>query len=209
MPATTEQPTSPTYPRAELEEMVERWLEANRRAEETGDWVTHLAPCYAEDAEYRWTVGPGEEFVALGKKQIEEWAIGVQMDGFQGWTYPYESVLIDEKQGAVVGFWRQVSPFRRADGSTIEVSGIGGSWFRYGGNQTWSWQRDFFDLMSVFSALSEINAQGDLHPVIKKKIQTMAQGKALAGHERVRPPLTIADRLKQGAALARVALLGR
>ena len=26
------------FPRAELEEMVRRWLEANRRCEERGDW---------------------------------------------------------------------------------------------------------------------------------------------------------------------------
>ena len=29
----------PAYSRAELEQMVERWLDANRRAEAAGDWT--------------------------------------------------------------------------------------------------------------------------------------------------------------------------
>ncbi len=211
MPTVTPQSdeATPKYPRAELEAMVEKWLEANRRAEAEGDWVKHLGPCYTDDAEYRWTVGPGEEFVARSRKEIEDWAIGVQMAGFEGWEYPYERILIDEFKGEVVGFWRQVSPFRRKDGTRIEVPGIGGSWFRYGGDGKWSWQRDFFDLMSVFAALSEINAQGDLHPEIAAKIAKMARGVPLEGHERVRPPLGLRDRLKQGAALAKVAIFGR
>ena len=30
------------YPRAELEEMVERWLQANRDAEKEGNWPKYL-----------------------------------------------------------------------------------------------------------------------------------------------------------------------
>ena len=39
----------PAYPRAELEEMVERWLEANRAGEAKQDW-RHMADLYTEDA---------------------------------------------------------------------------------------------------------------------------------------------------------------
>ena len=47
----------PAYPRAELEEMVERWLEANRTGEAKKDWH-HMADLYTEDATYGWNVGP-------------------------------------------------------------------------------------------------------------------------------------------------------
>lgn len=196
-------------PREELEEMVQRWLEANRRGEAEGDWARHLGPLYTDDAEYRWAVGPGEEFVARGRSEIERWACGVQMKGFEGWTYPYDRVVIDEAKGEVVGFWRQVSPFRRPDGSAIEVPGVGCSWFRYAGGQRWCWQRDLFDLMSVFATLMEINAQGQLSAPLKQKIAKLARGGTLEGHERVRPPIGLLTRVRQGAALARVALLGR
>lgn len=196
------------WPREELEEMVKRWLQANIRAEETGDWQ-HLAPLYTDDAEYRWTVGPGEEFVAHGKKQIEELAVGEQMAGFEGWTYPYQSLLIDAQKGEAVGFWKQVSPFQRADGTAIEVDGVGGSWFRYAGDYKWCWQRDFFDLLSVFAAFSEIAAQGNLSAPVKKKLFDKARGRLLPGHQRLRRKATFLERLRRGYVMGRIVLLGR
>lgn len=201
-------PPSP-YPREELEEMAERWLEANRVAEETGDWVNTLGALYHDDAVYRWNIGPNEEFVAEGIQQIRDNALGVQMAGFEGWQYPYDRFLIDDKKGELVGFWRQVAPVTRPDGTPIEVAGVGGSWFRYGGDFKWSWQRDFFDLGNVFSVLSEVAAVGGLSEPIKSKIHTMARGKKLAGHIPLRPAAGIGGKLKQGAALAKIALLGK
>ncbi len=196
------------WPREELEEMVRRWLAANQASENSRDW-NHLAPFYTDDAVYLWTVGPGEEFVAEGKEQIAQWAVGEQMAGFEGWTYPYQQVLIDEKKGEVVGFWKQVSPYKRKNGTVIEVDGIGGSWFRYAGDYKWSWQRDFFDLLSVFAAFSEIAGQGNLSPEVKKKLHDKARGKLLVGHQRLRPPASMGERLKAGLSMARIVLLGR
>ena len=68
------------------------------------------------------------------------------MGGLDGWTYPYQRVLIDDAQGEVLGLWKQVADATRPDGSHYEIAGLGGSWFRYGGNCQWSWQRDFFDV---------------------------------------------------------------
>ena len=41
------------FPRDELEEMVERWLRANRDAEAAGDWRP-MAAMYTDDATYGW-----------------------------------------------------------------------------------------------------------------------------------------------------------
>ena len=41
----------------------------------------------------------------------------------------------------------------RPDGSPYVIAGIGGSWFRYGGNGQWSWQRDFFDVGNATAAV--------------------------------------------------------
>lgn len=196
------------WPREELEEMVRRWLEANQASERSRDW-NHLAPFYTDDAVYLWTVGPGEEFVAEGKQQIAEWAVGEQMAGFEGWSYPYQQVLIDDKKGEVVGFWKQVSPFKRKNGTVIEVDGIGGSWFRYAGNYKWAWQRDFFDLLSVFSAFAEIAAQGNLSPEVKQKLSDKARGKLLVGHQRLRPPATMSERFRAGLSMARIIMFGK
>ena len=60
----------PAFPREELEEMMERWLEANRNAEREGDWSTYLGAHYTDDAVYRWNVGPKEEFWARGLEKL-------------------------------------------------------------------------------------------------------------------------------------------
>ncbi len=195
--------------RAELEEMVQRWLDANRRAEATGDWKTTLGAHYTDDAEYRWDLGPDETFVAHGLTEIKEIAIGYQMQGFEGWTYPYERVVIDEVKGEVVAFWRQVSPFKRADGSSYEVPGGGGSWFRYGGNYKWSHQQDFFDLGCVVATLRDLAAAGLLPDALKKKMQMHTRGQQMAGHTKRPGRASPQQKLRGNLALARIALLGR
>ncbi len=206
---TTVAPARPT-PREELEEMVARWKDANVRAEETGDWATHLGAMYTDDALYRWNIGPNEEFVARGKQEIIDYAVGYQMDGFQGWQYPYDRFLIDEKVGEVVGFWRQIAPVKRDDGTDYVVSGVGGSWFRYGGDFKWSWQRDFFDLGNVMALFAELAADGKLDPVVKKKLHTMATSKELLpGHEPIRKGGGALRKVQQGVAIAKVFLFGK
>src|SRR5690606_27298505 len=93
----------PSFPREELEAMVDYWLEANRRCEEAGDWRP-LADLYTEDATYGWNVGPKQDFMAVGRDEIRDIALGQEMGGLDGWIYPYQSILIDERKGEVVGF---------------------------------------------------------------------------------------------------------
>ncbi|MDD5036162.1 MAG: nuclear transport factor 2 family protein [Methylococcaceae bacterium] len=199
----------PAYPREELEEMVQRWLCANRESERQGDWIEHLGAMYSEDAEYRWNMGPHQEFVAQGRKQIEEWALGVHMQGFEAWRYPYDKILIDEKQGEVIGIWRQVAPAKRADGSDYEVAGIGGSWFRYGGNYQWCWQRDFFDLGNVKALFMELAADDKLEPAVKCRLSKLARGQALPGVRPLHTSPGLSKKLKGTLAMLRIVVLGR
>jgi hypothetical protein len=136
------------FPREELEEMWQRWLDANATAEKERDWAP-LADFYAPDATYGWMFQPDEHFMAMGREEIRSWALGTEMAGLGGWTYPYQATVIDEVAGMVVGFWRQISDAVDEDGEPFEVHGIGGSWFGYGGDRQWAWQRDWFDLNSA------------------------------------------------------------
>jgi hypothetical protein len=60
----------PAFPRAELDEMVERWLQANRDAEAAGDWKP-MADLYTEDATYGWNYGPDTDFMAIGREEMK------------------------------------------------------------------------------------------------------------------------------------------
>ncbi len=97
----------PAFPRSELEEMVERWLQVNREAEAKGDWTDMIA-MYTPDATYGWNYGPNEDFMTVGRDEIRDVALGLEMGGLDGWEYPYQKVLIDDQQGEVLGFWKRV-----------------------------------------------------------------------------------------------------
>ncbi|RFU39803.1 nuclear transport factor 2 family protein [Actinomadura logoneensis] len=171
----------PAFPRTELDAMVEHWLEANRRCEAAGDWRP-LADLYTEDATYGWNVGPGQDFMAVGRAEIRDIALGAEMGGLDGWSYPYQAILVDERRGEVVGFWKQVADARRPDGTPYEVAGIGGSWFRYAGDMRWSWQRDWFDLGNVTSVFVEMMKAGALSDGMRRRLDRAAAGGPLPGY---------------------------
>lgn len=161
------------FPREELDTMVQLWLDANRRCEELGDWRP-LAELFTEDATYGWNIGPSQDFMAVGRDQIRDYALGSEMGGLDGWSYPYQSILVDEVKGEVVGFWKQLAATRRPDGTRYEVAGIGGSWFRYAGNQQWSWQRDWFDLGNVTALFLEMMKADVLPEGMKRRLDRAA-----------------------------------
>lgn len=171
----------PAYPREELDEMVERWLQANRDAESAKGWEA-LSQMYTEDATYGWNYGPKENFMAVGRQEIRDIALGLEMGGLGGWEYPYQEVIIDEVQGHVIGFWRQIADATRDDGTHYEVAGIGGSWFRYGGNFQWSWQRDWFDYGNAASVFLEMITDGKLSEGMTERMNRSLKPGQLPGH---------------------------
>jgi hypothetical protein len=168
------------YPREEMEEMVERWLQANKDAEEAGDWKG-LADLFAEDATYGWNYGPENEFMAVGRDEIRDIAVGLEMGGLDGWVYPYQQILIDEKAGQIVGFWKQIALATRADGSHYEVAGIGGSWFGYAGSFQWRFQRDWFDYGNAAACFMEMMGDGTLSEGMTARMHRSLGG-GLPGH---------------------------
>jgi hypothetical protein len=165
----------PAFPRAELEEMVERWLQVNRDAEAKGDWTDMIA-MYTEDATYGWNYGPNEDFMTVGRDEIRDVALGLEMGGLDGWEYPYQKVLIDDQQGEVLGFWKQIATTPRPDGGTYEVAGLGGSWFRYAGNFQWSWQRDFFDVGNATALFIQMFRDDTLSDGMRKRLDIASSG---------------------------------
>ncbi len=168
------------YDRAEIAEFVERWIEANAVCERNKDW-TPLADFYAEDATYGWNYGPEHEFMAVGREEIREVALGLEMGGLDGWEYPYEEILIDDRKGQVIGLWRQIATATRADGSHYEVAGLGGSWFGYAGDFQWSFQRDWFDYGNAAALFLEMMTDGTLSEGMTARMHR-ALGGGLPGH---------------------------
>ncbi|MGV0744457.1 nuclear transport factor 2 family protein [Mycolicibacterium sp. XJ870] len=171
-----------SFERAQLEDWVERWLAANVEAEKAGDWKP-LADFYADDATYGWNIGPKEDVMCVGLDEIREIALGLEMAGLDNWTYPYQKVIIDDKQGEIVGFWKQVAT--DADGAQEEIYGIGGSWFRLtqvDEEPKIEWQRDFFDFGHVQKLYLNLMKSGKLSEGMQKRIERSLAGEKLPGY---------------------------
>jgi hypothetical protein len=122
--------------------------------------------------------------MAVGRTEIRDIALGLEMGGLDGWTYPYQKVLIDPEQGEIIGLWKQVADATRPDGSAYVIAGIGGSWFRYGGNWQWAWQRDFFDVGNATSLFIEMIKADTLSDGMKRRMERSVSGGMLPGHYR-------------------------
>ena len=140
-----------------------------------------MAEMYTDDATYGWNVGPNDEFMAVGSDEIREYALGLEMEGLDGWTYPYQQVLIDDVQGEILGLWKQIADATRPDGSHYEIAGLGGSWFRYAGDFQWRWQRDFFDVGNATATFIEMINAGVAHPGHAEATREGGVGQAAAG----------------------------
>lgn len=158
----------PELTRSEMEQFWESWLAVNREAESRGDWRI-LADFYALDATYGWMYTPDEHFMAVGREQIRDWAVGLEMAGLEGWHYDYQATVMDERNGMVVGFWKQKSGITDdGTGEEYEIIGIGGSWFGIerqssgpdAGQLKFGWQRDWFDLGSTATTFLAIAGSG-------------------------------------------------
>jgi hypothetical protein len=170
--------------RAELEAFWQRWLDTNAAAEKAQDW-SGLAEFYAEDATYGWNSGPDDNFMAIGREQIKELAVGLEMQGLAGWTYPYQATVMDDKAAMVIGLWKQVADVRRPDGGSYEVAGFGCSWFGYA-DGAWIWQRDFFDHGNAGALFLEMMTAGVLSDGMTARIEAAMSGKRAPGHFRAR-----------------------
>ena len=174
----------PSLAREDLEKWVEDWLEANRVCEKNGDWKP-LADFYTDDATYGWNIGPKEDVMCVGKDEIRDVALGLEMEGLENWNYEYQKVLIDDKIGEVVGFWKQI--VNKSDSSRDEIYGIGGSWFRLiaegaDGALKIEWQRDFFDFGHVSYMFGKLIGSGDLSEGMHKRIERSMAGEKLPGY---------------------------
>ena len=171
-----------SHSRAELEAWADRWLQANKDCEKAGDWQP-LADFYTDDATYGWNIGPKEDVMCVGIGEIRDIALGLEMAGLEGWRYPYQKVIIDDKIGEIVGFWKQVvTDPDDPDAAEREIYGIGGSWFRLNDDALIEWQRDFFDFGHVAKMFGNLIESGDLSDGMQNRIARSVAGEKLPGY---------------------------
>jgi hypothetical protein len=172
----------PSLPREELDKWVEQWLAVNRDCEKNGDWRP-LADFYTKDATYGWNIGPKEDVMCVGIDEIRDVALGLEMQGLENWVYEYQKVIVDEKLGEIVGFWKQVvTDPNNPEAGEREIYGIGGSWFRLNANAKIEWQRDFFDFGHVQKLYMDLMKEGKLSKGMQERIERSLAKEKLPGY---------------------------
>lgn len=141
--------------RAEVEAMFERWLATNKEAERTRNWGP-LADYYAEDATYRYTIGQFGTREAKGREEVRKLVMDRDMIGFEGWTFPYEWVVIDGDK--IMTKWHMQPPYRREDGSPYRVLGM--SAIRLNDDLEIVEMEDSMDVAALFAMADEMRAAG-------------------------------------------------
>jgi hypothetical protein len=104
----------------------------------------------------------------------------LEMEGLENWQYPYQKVIVDDQQGEIVGFWKQVVV--DGVGGQQEIYGIGGSWFRLNADKLIEWQRDFFDFGHVSALYMQLMKEGRLSAGMQKRIERGMAGETLPGY---------------------------
>lgn len=173
------------FSRDRMDAFWQRWLAANRKAERERDW-RQLADFYAADATYGWMYSPDEHFMAIGREEIRDYALGTEMAGLDGWHYDYVATVTDDVACMIVGFWKQRAGITDENDREYEVVGIGGSWFGYGedaqGNGRFEWQRDWFDLPAAAETFVGIAKAGKASDGLLERMSL--DGMSQPGHYR-------------------------
>ena len=132
---------------------------------------------------------PDEHFMAVGRDQIRDWAIGIEMDGLDGWHYDYQATVIDEQKAHDRRILEaEVRDPRRRPAQEYEILGIGGSWFGVerqttdadAGQIKIAWQRDWFDMPSTAHTFMEILKAGKAPDTLLKRMSVAGHG--VPGH---------------------------
>ncbi|ASW90730.1 hypothetical protein A5626_08350 [Mycobacterium marseillense] len=178
------------FDREDFDTFWQDWLEINREAQRLGDWGI-MADFYEPDATYGYTYSAEDQYMNVGREEIRAGVLGLEMLGFQGWIYPYQAVIFDDRSGQAFGLWRQLTTFNAPDGQPYEIKGLGGSWFQYSGKRSWSWQRDMFDVGVATTAMLEVLRDGNNSPQLDERMKLIAEGD-MPGHstmDKMRAPL--------------------
>ena len=139
----------------EVREVMDRFVEANLKCEEERNWAP-LAEFYADDALYQHTMGAAGMRVARGKDEVRRLVMERDMEGFDGWRFPYEWVVINGDK--VITKWWNQAPVNHEDGTPYRI--VGNSNIRFNNDLRIQEMHDNFDLAALVAMIQKINRLG-------------------------------------------------
>ena len=159
------------FTKTEVEEAIDRYIGYQQNAAQTNDWNSWADEIFTPDALYICEYGPLTTVAARGIDEIKATHLGGDMEGWEGWTFPYIFRLVDGDKAMTQ--WMNRGPGKRADGSYFETPGV--SWLTYAGNGKFSYQFDMFDIAHQVKLCDELYECGLLSEALKVKMQALKQ----------------------------------
>jgi hypothetical protein len=101
-------------------------------------------------------MGAGGMRVARGRDEIRRLVMERDMQGFDGWKFPYEWVTIDGDK--VITKWWNQAPANREDGTPYRV--LGNSNIRFNNDLEIVEMHDNFDLAALIAMVKMLNRKG-------------------------------------------------
>lgn len=144
-----------TRSRHEVQSFIDKWLDANKQAERNQDWAP-LADYYAEHATYSYTLGAFGKRVARGRDAIKRLVMQRDMEGFTGWTFPYDWIVVEGDK--MMTRWYVDAPYKREDGTPYRSMGM--SAIRLNNDLQIQEMEDSIDVAAVFALFSELKSAG-------------------------------------------------
>ncbi len=141
-----------SHSRDEVQALFDRWIADNKKCEAERDW-SRLADYYADDAVYQYSMGAAGLRVAQGKQEIRRLVMQRDMLGFEGWSFPYEWVVIDGDK--VMTKWWNQAPVNHDDGTPYRVIGV--SCIRLNDDLKIQEMHDVFDLAALLAMVKQAN----------------------------------------------------
>lgn len=136
----------PEYPKQEILDTYDRYVEARDRAERGEVGWDELASFFTADATFIDPAWGRVEGIANVTTFLAE-----SMAGLEGWSFPREWTLVEGDR--LVTGWQNRLPGARADGTPYQAPGI--SIMRYAGDGRFSYEEDLLNMVHVTELIVE------------------------------------------------------
>ncbi|SHF22684.1 aminomethyltransferase family protein [Lactonifactor longoviformis] len=153
------------YAPVELKQFAEMWKKALDKARKTRDYAP-LARYMTDDFKYTWCL-PGvdptyfhKRLEANGKDEVVNTVHIDTMIGVEGWDYPWIETYIDPRKGVIFYMWKEVTPYRKKDGTLFENQAFAVTRLDYAGGYKVKVMEDLVDCEFHIALVDETIAAG-------------------------------------------------
>lgn len=151
---------SAEFLRQRAQKLIDSQAEAGRR----GEWTFFVDELYAPECVYTCEYAGVMLVSAEGVEEIKRTHYGRDMEGWEGWSFPYLGVYVGDDDD-VITHWMNRGPGRRPNGDHYQTPGV--SMIHYDADGRIDRQLDLFDLAHQMRLCDELDEVGALSPALK------------------------------------------